>query len=57
MRALLELVAREVSHPVGVRNVPKRLLAVLGLLSLMMRGLVEMGSHRCRVRRGHRVVG
>lgn len=41
-RAVLELVAREVGHPVGVRNVPKRLLTVLGVVSPMMRGLAEM---------------
>ncbi|MCW2526496.1 MAG: transposase [Pseudonocardiales bacterium] len=41
-RALLELVAREVEHPVGVRNVPKIVLSVLGLMSPMMRGLAEM---------------
>lgn len=41
-RALLELVAREVDHAVGVRVVPKRMVAVLGLVSPMMRGLAEM---------------
>jgi nucleoside-diphosphate-sugar epimerase len=41
-RALLEVVADEVGHPVGVRNIPKRLLSVLGSVSPMMRGLAEM---------------
>jgi nucleoside-diphosphate-sugar epimerase len=41
-RALLELVAGEVEHSVGVRTVPKRMLAVLGLVSPMMRELAEM---------------
>jgi len=41
-RAVLELVAAEVEHPVGVRNVPKLLLSFLGLVNPMMRGLAEM---------------
>ena len=41
-RALLELVATGVEHPVGVRNVSKVMLSVLGLVSPMMRGLAEM---------------
>jgi nucleoside-diphosphate-sugar epimerase len=41
-RAMLDLVARVVEHPVGVRNVPKFMLSVLGLLNPMMRGLAEM---------------
>lgn len=41
-RALLELVANEVNHPVGIRNVPKLALRALGLVNPMMRGLAEM---------------
>ena len=41
-RALLQLVAAEVGHPVGIRNVPKLLMRALGLVSPMMRGLAEM---------------
>jgi nucleoside-diphosphate-sugar epimerase len=41
-RDLLQLVADEVGHEVGVRNVPKLMLRVLGLVSPMMRGLAEM---------------
>jgi nucleoside-diphosphate-sugar epimerase len=40
--ALLELVADETGHPVGVRNVPKLALRALGLVNPMMRGLAEM---------------
>ncbi|NTW39585.1 MAG: NAD-dependent epimerase/dehydratase family protein [Cellulomonadaceae bacterium] len=41
-RALLDLVAREVGHPVNVRSVPRVVLRTLGLVSPMMRGLAEM---------------
>ncbi len=41
-RALLDLVAVQVGHPVGVRVVPKPVLRVLGLINPMMRGLAEM---------------
>ena len=41
-RALLDLVAAEVGHPVEVRNVPKFVLRTLGLVSPLMRGLAEM---------------
>jgi len=41
-RAVLDLVAAEVGHPVAVRTVPKVLLRVGGLVSPMMRGLAEM---------------
>lgn len=41
-RALLDLIADQVSHPVAVRNVPKIALRALGLVSPMMRGLAEM---------------
>jgi nucleoside-diphosphate-sugar epimerase len=41
-RALLDLVADQVGHPVGVRPVPKLALRALGLASPMMRGLAEM---------------
>ena len=40
-RALLDLVAVQVGHPVGVRSVPKLALRVLGLINPMMRGLAE----------------
>ena len=41
-RALLELVAGEVGHPVGVRSVPKLAMRVLGLVNPMVRELAEM---------------
>jgi nucleoside-diphosphate-sugar epimerase len=41
-RALLELVAGEVGHPVGVRSVPKLAMRALGLFNPMMRELAEM---------------
>jgi nucleoside-diphosphate-sugar epimerase len=41
-RALLDLVAAEVGHPVGVRSVPKLALRALGLVNPMMRELAEM---------------
>lgn len=41
-RALLDLVAGEVGHEVGVRAVPKLMLSVLGLVNPMMRELAEM---------------
>ncbi|HJY74218.1 MAG TPA: NAD-dependent epimerase/dehydratase family protein [Streptosporangiaceae bacterium] len=41
-RALLDLVAAEVGHPVGVRNVPALVLRAMGLVSPLMRGLAEM---------------
>jgi nucleoside-diphosphate-sugar epimerase len=41
-RALVDLVAGEVNHPVGVRKVPKFAVRALGLVSPMMRELAEM---------------
>ncbi|HEX2785194.1 MAG TPA: NAD-dependent epimerase/dehydratase family protein [Ilumatobacteraceae bacterium] len=41
-RAILQLVAAELGHPVGIRAVPKLLVRALGLVSPMMRGLAEM---------------
>jgi nucleoside-diphosphate-sugar epimerase len=41
-RALLDLVAAEVGHPVGVRNVPPLVLRAMGVVSPLMRGLAEM---------------
>jgi nucleoside-diphosphate-sugar epimerase len=41
-RALLDLVAVEVGHPVAVRNVPPLALRAMGLVSPLMRGLAEM---------------
>ena len=41
-RALLDLVAAEIGHPVEIRAVPKLLLRAIGLVNPMMRGLAEM---------------
>ena len=41
-RAVLDLVAAEVGHPVGVRSVPKLVVRALGLVNPMMRALIEM---------------
>jgi len=41
-RALLDLVAAEVWHPVGVRSVPRLAMRALGLFNPTMRELVEM---------------
>jgi nucleoside-diphosphate-sugar epimerase len=41
-RELLDLVADQVGHRVGVRSVPKLAVRALGLASPMMRGLAEM---------------
>jgi nucleoside-diphosphate-sugar epimerase len=41
-RAILQLVAAELGHPVGIRTIPKLLVRALGLVSPMMRGLAEM---------------
>ena len=41
-RALLDVVAAEVNHPVGVRNVPKLAMRALGLVNPLMRELAEM---------------
>ena len=41
-RALLDLVAGEVGHPVGIRSVPKLAVRALGLVNPMMRELAEM---------------
>jgi nucleoside-diphosphate-sugar epimerase len=41
-RAVLDLVAADVGHPVGVRNVPKLALRALGLVNPLMRELAEM---------------
>jgi len=41
-RALLDLVASEVGHPVGVRNLPPLVVRALGLISPLMRSLAEM---------------
>jgi nucleoside-diphosphate-sugar epimerase len=40
-RALLDLVAVQVGHPVGIRSVPKLAVRALGLINPMMRGLAE----------------
>jgi len=40
--ALLDLVAVQVGHPVGVRSVPKLAVRALGLINPAMRGLAEM---------------
>ncbi len=41
-RAILELVAAEVGHPVGVRSLPRLVVRALGLVNPMMRALSEM---------------
>jgi len=41
-RALLDLVAADVGHPVGIRNIPKFALRAAGLVNPMMRELAEM---------------
>ena len=41
-RAVLDLVAAEVGHPVAVRSVPPLALRAMGLVSPLMRGLAEM---------------
>lgn len=41
-RALLDIVADQLGHPVDIRIVPKLVLRALGLVSPMMRGLAEM---------------
>ena len=41
-RQILDLVAHEVGHPVGIRSVSKLALRALGLVNPMMRALVEM---------------
>ena len=41
-RELLDLIAAQVGHQVGVRSVPRLALRFLGLASPMMRGLAEM---------------
>ncbi len=41
-RALLDLVAADVGHPVGVRALPKLAVRALALVNPMLRGLAEM---------------
>jgi nucleoside-diphosphate-sugar epimerase len=41
-RALLQLVATQVEHPVGIRSLPKLVVRMLGVVNPMMRELVEM---------------
>jgi nucleoside-diphosphate-sugar epimerase len=41
-RALLQLVASEIGHPVGIRSMPKLVVRALGLVNPMMRELAEM---------------
>jgi hypothetical protein len=41
-RALLELLAAEVGHPVAIRSVPRLALRALGLVNPMMRELAEV---------------
>jgi nucleoside-diphosphate-sugar epimerase len=41
-RALLDLVAMQVGHPVGIRSVPKVAVRALGLVNPLMRELAEM---------------
>ena len=41
-RALMEMIASAVGHPVGIRNVPRPVLSLLGLVNPLMKGLAEM---------------
>jgi nucleoside-diphosphate-sugar epimerase len=41
-RAIIELIAAEVGHPVGVRTLPSLAVRALGLFNPSMRGLAEM---------------
>jgi nucleoside-diphosphate-sugar epimerase len=41
-RALLDLLAAEIGHPVGVRNMPKLAVRAIGMFNPLMRGLAEM---------------
>ena len=41
-RALLDIVAAQIGHPVELRAVPKLLVRALGLVNPLMRGLAEM---------------
>ena len=41
-RALLDLVAADVGHPVGIRGLPKLAVRALALVNPMLRGLAEM---------------
>lgn len=41
-RGLLDLVAKEVGHPVGIRSLPKLLMRALALVNPMMREIAEM---------------
>jgi nucleoside-diphosphate-sugar epimerase len=41
-RALLDLLAADIGHPVGVRNVPKLAMRAAGLFNPLMRELAEM---------------
>ena len=41
-RTIVQLVADELGHPVGIRSVPNLLVRALGVVSPMMRGLAEM---------------
>ncbi len=41
-RAVLDLLANEVGHPIGIRSVPKPLMRVLGVFNPLIRELAEM---------------
>jgi len=41
-RAILDLIAGEVGHPVGLRSMPKLVMRALGFVNPMMRALAEM---------------
>jgi nucleoside-diphosphate-sugar epimerase len=41
-RALMDMVASAVGHPVGIRTVPRPVLLLLGLVNPLMKGLAEM---------------
>jgi nucleoside-diphosphate-sugar epimerase len=41
-RVLMDMISKEVGHPVGIRNVPRPILSLLGLVNPLMKGLAEM---------------
>jgi nucleoside-diphosphate-sugar epimerase len=41
-RELMGIIAAEVGHPVGIRNVPKPIVSMLGIFNPLMKGLAEM---------------
>ena len=41
-RTVVDKIAQQVGHTVGIRNVPKPILSILGLVNPLMKGLAEM---------------